>query len=249
MSAYLEPHHTEAMGEYDYEPTPGLPGRLPKGEEILWQGAPDWQSLAIRAFHARKVAIYCIVLMAWHFYGRIYDGYSIAMALNALMIPVLLTITVTALLTGLGWASARTTIYTITNKRIVLRAGIAIPMSINIPFKSLSEGNLKLHRDGTGDVILKVAGKDRIAYLHLWPHVRRWRFKRPEPMLRCIPEPTRAAEILGRAVTPATPPELKIVESDAARPQALPQPARATADRDRSMPASGSRAGLAAAAR
>ena len=239
MSGHLEPHHSEAMGEYDYEPTPGLPGRLPEGEHVLWQGAPDWRSLAIRAFHARKVAIYCIVLMAWHFYGRIYDGYSVAMALNALMIPLLLTIAVTALLAGLGWLSARTTVYTITNRRIVMRAGIAIPMSINIPFKSLAEGNLKLHRDGTGDVILKIAGNDRIAYAHLWPHVRRWRFKRPEPMLRCIPEPLQAAETLGRAITPENPPELVGVEKAGARPErsreAVPRASRSS--------------GLAAAAR
>lgn len=227
MSAHLEPQHSEAMGEYDHEPIPGLPGDLPKGEHLLWQGSPDWRSLAIRAFHARKVAIYCLVLMAWHFSGRLYDGYSVAMALNALLIPMLLTIAVTALLTGLGWLSARTTIYSITNRRVVLRAGMAIPMSINIPFRSLAEGNLKLHRDGTGDVILKIAGNDRIAYVHLWPHVRRWRFKKPEPMLRCIPEPLQAAEILGRAINPEAPPELSIVEpkptivdSDAARQRA-----------------------------
>ncbi len=246
MSARLEPHHSEAMGEHDHEPIPGLPGRLPEGESVLWQGAPDWRSLAIRAFHARKVAVYCLLLMAWHFYGRLYDGYSVAMALNALMIPVLLTIAVTALLTGLGWLSARTTIYTITSRRVVLRAGIAIPMSINIPFKSLSEGSLRLHRDGTGDVVLKIAGNDRIAYLHLWPHVRRWRFKRPEPMLRCIPEPLQAAEILGRAVNPAAPPELRAVDSDAARPTTAARPAASTG---RPTPTRGNRPRLAAAAR
>ncbi len=218
MSAQVRSHHLEAMGEHDYEPTPGLPGRLPEGEHVLWQGAPDWQSLAIRAFHARKVAIYCLVLMAWHFYGRLYDGYSVGMALNALLVPALLTIAVTALLAGLGWLSARTTVYTITNRRIVLRAGIALPMSINIPFKSLAEGNLKLHRDGTGDIVLKIAGNDRIAYLHLWPHVRRWRFRRPEPMLRCIPQPLLAAEVLGRAITPAVPPAFSVTAPAEARP-------------------------------
>jgi hypothetical protein len=246
MSAQLQPHHIEAMGGYDHEPVAGLPGDLPKGEHILWQGSPDWRSLAIRAFHARKVAIYCALLMAWHFYGRLYDGDSVAMALNALIIPMLLTITVTALLAGIGWLSAWTTIYTITNRRIVLRAGIAIPMSINIPFKSLAEGNLKLHRDGTGDIVLTIAGNDRIAYLHLWPHARRWRFKRPEPMLRCIPEPLHAAETLGRAINPAAPPELQAVESDAARPKTADRPAAATG---RAVPPPGGRSRLAGAAR
>lgn len=229
MSARLQPQQTEAMGEHDYEPTPGLPEDLPEGEHILWQGAPDWKSLAIRAFHARKVAIYCIVLMAWHFYGRIYDGYSVAMAVNALMIPVLLTIAVTALLTGLAWLSARTTIYTITNRRIVMHAGIALTLDINIPFKRLAEGNLKLHRDGTGDVILKIAGNDRIAYAHLWPHVRRWRFRRPEPMLRCIPKPQEVAEILGRAVSPENPPELVGMDSESGRPEPARHAASSTA--------------------
>ena len=41
---------------------------------------------------------------------------------------------------------------------------------------------------------MKIAGSDRIAYLHLWPHARRWRFSKPEPMLRCIPDPVHVAE-------------------------------------------------------
>jgi len=217
---YLEPQHPKAMGEHEFEPQPGLPGRLPEGENVLWQGLPDWRSFAIHAFHARKVAIYCVVLMVWHFIGRLYDGYSLGMALSALFWPVVLTIAVTVLLTGLAWLSARSTLYTITNRRVVIRSGIAIPLSINIPFKSLSEGNLKQHRDGTGDIILKIAGRDRIAYLHLWPHARRWRFSRPEPMLRCIPDPVRAAEVLGSAINPELPPELIPVDAPAARQDA-----------------------------
>ena len=207
-SAELKALNVEAMGEHDFEPTPGLPERLPEGESVLWQGLPDWKSFAIHAFHARKVAIYCLALMVWHFIGRLYDGYTLSMTLSALFWPVVLTIAVTALLTGLAWLSARSTLYTITNRRVVIRSGIALPLSINIPFKSLSEGDLKQHRDGTGDIILKIAGRDRIAYLHLWPHARRWRFSRPEPMLRCIPDPVHAAEVLGRAISPEAPPEL-----------------------------------------
>jgi len=239
---HLEAHHLEAMAEHDFEPVPGLPGHLPEGETLLWQGAPDWQSLAVRAFHARKVLLYCLALMIWHFAGRLYDGMALSQALSALFWPALLTLAVVGLLAGMAWLSARTTIYSITNKRVVIRAGIAIPMTINIPFKSLAEGNLVKHRDGTGDIVLRIAGADRIAYLHLWPHARRWRFKRPEPMLRCVTDPVSAAEILGRAVTPATPPELTVDKPEAARPrQARPE--------TRHAPVPGRRAGLAAAAR
>ncbi|MGA1462008.1 MAG: hypothetical protein ACO37Y_02315, partial [Steroidobacteraceae bacterium] len=56
------------MSDHDHdhegEPVPGLPERLPEGEHILWQGAPRWTSLAVRAFHVRKLAIYFGLLMA-----------------------------------------------------------------------------------------------------------------------------------------------------------------------------------------
>ena len=43
--------------DYAGEPIPGLPADLPEGERLLWQGSPAWMSLAVRAFHIRKVAI------------------------------------------------------------------------------------------------------------------------------------------------------------------------------------------------
>ena len=36
----------------------GLPGPLPKGERLLWQGRPALVSLARRAFHVDLVALY-----------------------------------------------------------------------------------------------------------------------------------------------------------------------------------------------
>ena len=39
--------------EYEIEPIPGLPGNLPPGESILWQGSPDWQAFARSVFHTR----------------------------------------------------------------------------------------------------------------------------------------------------------------------------------------------------
>ena len=53
------------MTEYDNEPIRGLPGLLPAGETILWQGAPDWRALARTAFRTRLVAGYFGMLAAW----------------------------------------------------------------------------------------------------------------------------------------------------------------------------------------
>jgi len=46
-------HHDD----FAFDPVKGLPEHLPQGEVMLWQGSPHWQSLALRAFHIRKVAL------------------------------------------------------------------------------------------------------------------------------------------------------------------------------------------------
>ena len=53
-----------ATHEHEWEAAPGLPSALPKGERVVWQGAPDWKRLAIHAFHVRKVALYFALMLA-----------------------------------------------------------------------------------------------------------------------------------------------------------------------------------------
>ena len=46
------------MTEHEVEPIPGLPGQLPPGERILWQGSPDRRVLARTAFRIPLVIGY-----------------------------------------------------------------------------------------------------------------------------------------------------------------------------------------------
>ena len=62
------------MTEYEHEPIPGLPGIPPPGEQILWQGSPDWHVLARTAFHTRFVTGYFILLTAWALIGAVGQG-------------------------------------------------------------------------------------------------------------------------------------------------------------------------------
>mgnify|MGYP003349263071 CR=1 FL=1 len=64
------------MSEHEIEPIPGLPDYLPPGERLLWQGAPHWRPLAMRAFRLRAVMIYFAVLMAWRGFMATLDGRS-----------------------------------------------------------------------------------------------------------------------------------------------------------------------------
>ena len=53
-----------AVHEHEFEAAPGLPEPLPAGERVLWQGAPQWRTLAVEVFHVRAVAIYLVAMLA-----------------------------------------------------------------------------------------------------------------------------------------------------------------------------------------
>jgi hypothetical protein len=186
--------------EHEFEAQRGLPALLPSDERILWQGSPDWRRLAINAFHLRKVALYFGAILLLRITFALSDGASFAGALfSALMLAPLAGIAL-ALLAVVAWLSARTAVYTITDKRVVMRIGVVLSVTFNLPFSSLNAASVKQYADGTGDIPLQLGEADHIAYLHLWPHVRPWRIAQAEPMLRAVPDAARVADMLGRAM-------------------------------------------------
>lgn len=187
------------MMEHDYEPVPGLPENLPEGESLLWQGAPTSRSFARHAFHIRGVAAYFALLATWH----LAEGWSTDprdAALGMLRLLALGAVPVVVLL-GLGKLAARTTLYSITNRRIVMRVGVALPMTVNIPFTGIRSADLRLYGDGTGDILLRLLPGFRISYFVLWPHLRMWRVSNPEPVLRSLRDAESAAKVLSRALS------------------------------------------------
>ena len=104
-----------------------------------------------------------------------------------------------AILLLAAWIYATTTVYTLTSKRIVMRIGAALTMSLNLPYKWIAKADLAVHGDGTGSIHLDLKGQTRISYLLLWPHVRPWKMNRAEPTLRAIPDAETVARILGQA--------------------------------------------------
>ncbi len=202
--------------EHDYEPIPGLPERLPAGEKLLWQGAPSWRVLARRAFHVRKVLAYFALLLAWQGVVGVYDGAPLETFVGAAIWLVPMALGATLILGALAWANARSTVYSITSRRVVIRFGVALPMTINLPFKVVKDVSLKTYPDGTGDLALELGGDDRVSYLHLWPHVRRWHFANPQPMLRAIPDAAATGRLLVMA--------LELARRDAAPPPAAAMP-------------------------
>jgi hypothetical protein len=190
-------HHDH--GGYVEGPIPGLPGPLPEGENLLWQGSPDWRRLALEALHLRFVMIWFAVLLLWAAVSG--SGASGIMGTLAAAGAAV------GLIAFLAWAMARSTIYSITSRRVVLRYGVALPKCINVPFTLIEEAGLRRFRDGTGDLPLQLCLRkgDRLGWAMLWPHARPWKISRPQPMLRAVPDADQVASLLSRALLAAKP--------------------------------------------
>lgn len=182
--------------EYDNEPVRGLPERLPAGEQIVWQGSPEWSRLARDAFKTRWIAAYFAALIVW----ALVDGSTAGLAMTAVVAVVGL-----GLLHGLAYLSARTTVYTITSRRVVLRFGIALPKCINLPMAAIGSADIKRNPDGSGDIPLSLCQPHRLGYVQFWPHVRPWEIGSPQPMLRSISDVEPVAKLLGDTLIAALP--------------------------------------------
>lgn len=191
--------------DFAVEPIRGLPEKPPVGETILWQGAPDWRIVARTVFHVRAIGAYFAILALWNVGFWLGEGRApaeIAAGLAVTAVAASLTIGFFAL-----WAYAigRTTVYTLTSHRVVMRHGVALPVTLNLPFVAIEEASLRSHTNGAGDIVLKLSDRQHVAYFALWPNARPWRIAHPEPMLRAVPDAGRAASLLARAIAAKAP--------------------------------------------
>jgi hypothetical protein len=202
-----------------------LPGPLPEGERVLWQGRPDCHVLARRGFHIRKLAAYLAVLLGWYI-ATILAAHEPAREAAISCLRMTCVAATPVLLVWLYcWISSRATTYTITNRRVVMRVGLAVPMTINLPYAKVDGAGLRCWADGFGNIALTMNEVGKITYFVLWPHAVPWRMKHPQPALRCVPDAARVAQVLARAlaasadmpVRPATNP----IEASPARAHAV----------------------------
>lgn len=191
------------MNEHEFEPIRGLPETLPQGERILWQGAPAWWPLAIRGLHVRLVLAYFALLFVWSVGVDLWAGVSAgeALLIASRLVPV--AFVAAGLLALYAWLAHRCTVYTITNRRVVMRYGVALPMTLNLPYAVVESAALRTYADGSGDIPLVLNQEDRVSYFALWPNARPWRTAKPQPMLRSVPEAAKVADVLGKALAQA----------------------------------------------
>jgi len=190
--------------EYEFEPQFGLPERLPSDEFIVWQGSPDIGALAASAFHVKKLVIYFILLMVACAWPALESGAGAMAVLQAIKWIAPLSLLGLASVWLVAYMTSRATVYTLTNKRVVMRLGIVLTVTFNLPLKQIASSDVRMLESGFGDITLALQGSDRIAWVHLWPSVRPWRISKPEPTLRAISDVQEVAVKLRDAWTQAT---------------------------------------------
>jgi hypothetical protein len=185
-----------SSGDPEIEPVVGLPRNLPPGEHIVWQGRPDWRAMARTTFKTRWVALYFVTFFLAHLGLSLRDHQS----LQRVWMGLGLAVACLAILYFLAWLNAGAAMYTITSKRVVMRVGVALPLTWNLPFKRLAAADLKVRKEGDGDIVLHLVAPDRIAWLQLWPHAQPGKLTKARPALRSIAQPTHVAKLLAEAM-------------------------------------------------
>jgi Bacterial PH domain len=178
-----------------------LPAPLPSGERVIWQGKPSFKGLALRSFHIREVAIYFGLLLVWRLGSNWSNSLSLSDATTSALWLIVPALSGIAVLAALAWLVRRATCYTVTSKRILLQFGVALPVTMNIPFGKIASAALKTYRDGSGNISLKLADGGRVSYLLLWPHIRPWHLRICEPTLTSLPDAAAVAARLAEALT------------------------------------------------
>ena len=203
--------------DFAFDHAPGLPAPLPPGEALLWQGSPDWRALARRPFRCRAVAAWFALVLTWHAGSGLYRGEGLGELLPGLALTLLGGALAVGILAGLAWLTARATIWSITERRLLIRFGIALPVTMNLPFARIASAALALgdrrsgersgghpeERPSTGDIVLELVADERVSWAVMWPHVGPFGGGRTRPALRAVPDAARVARLLGEAVVAA----------------------------------------------
>ncbi|MEM7056024.1 MAG: photosynthetic complex putative assembly protein PuhB [Pseudomonadota bacterium] len=182
------------------EPIEGLPEVPPEGERILWQGKPNWWRLAQDALMLKWVAIYFGFIALWQGVGAWMNG-DPGLAAASVAWLVGMGVVACAILALFAWVQAWATVYTVTNRRIVMRIGAALTVSLNIPYRWIGSADLQMRGGGTGTIALDLLGESKFSYLMCWPHIRPWRIRKTQPALRCIPEAEQVARLIAQNAT------------------------------------------------
>jgi hypothetical protein len=205
----MKAHH-----EHEFEAALGLPEKLPRNEYVIWQGQPNWKQLAVDAFHIRKIVLYFAVMLGLQLIHLIDSDTTTLDIAKQMGTSVFLASIALGLLAWSAYLSGQATIYTLTNRRIVMRIGIVLSLTFNLPLKKIVSCDLMTLKNQTGNIAIGISSDSPIGWLNLWPHVRAWRINAPQPTLRCIAGAERVGQMILQAWRQECPTELLVAATN-----------------------------------
>lgn len=186
--------------DFDFEPIKGLPKEPPQGERILWSGSPEKWQLGHQVFRTGWIGVLFAVLAVSSIFSGLSHGIGPARIAVTFASLVLIGGAVIGFAMVFGWLVAINTVYTITNKRVVIRHGVTLPMAVNIPFTKVALAASKIRPDGSGDISISLLDGNRVSWFAVWPHKRPWSWQATTPALRSVADAASVAKILSDAL-------------------------------------------------
>ena len=110
---------------------------LAPGETVVWAGNPEWRRVARDAVHLRGISAYFGLLFVLDAYQAWMKAIPLQQALHDSVPLVAITALALAILTATAWMIGRSR-YTITNRRVILRYGLALPATLSIPMSQVA---------------------------------------------------------------------------------------------------------------
>lgn len=195
------------MNASEHVPVPGLHPE----ERILWQGRPSRRYLSRYVFKAPWVGLYLATMVVLRGVFAASAGAGPSEIALSMLFVLPLAVTGWGILELLAWAHARTTLYTLTERRWVMRFGVALDMTVNLAFSGIRNASFSRRRaSAAGDIAIELGGAFRApngelvtlgpSYFHLWPHARPWHLSMPQPTARGVEEVGEVARVFAEAL-------------------------------------------------
>ena len=172
---------------------------IPEGESILWKGKPSFWGFSWYFFGLKLLAFYLIILSVVFAARLTVTDFFTAFVVDFL--PFLLSgILTSCILMALAKIQSQSSVYIITENRVIIKSGAALSFLISMPFKKIKAVNLQKRKGSLGTISFELNSGKRVPYISCWPSVRPWRFKNTEPAFSCIENVDEVATILRKSV-------------------------------------------------
>ena len=150
---------------------------IPDGESILWKGKPSLWGFSWNLFGLKWIAAYLFILLMVSILRVFVSDFYTAFFVDFL--PFFSSgVFASIILFGLAAVQTFSTVYVITEKRVIIKTGAALSFLISMPFKKIKGINLQKRRGSIGTISFELFSEKRVPYTSCWPSVRPWKFKK-----------------------------------------------------------------------